>query len=262
MKVLAAVTFFFLICGLLFIFGIMKKTRRNTLAKACDIIDNVGSLCSTHITRNDFLTLMGEGHRKQVEVLPRFTTTGWLLLQLPLDLKIALVKEYHQTKSASETSPEKDAALVEFDSEESRPGMTWITGSRAELALREWLLDALAKWSRIPVLEHKATYGVRTYKHGSKLTPHTDRYLTHVISAIIHVEKREVRQEWPLHVVPHDASHVQSLFLTDTADCLFYESATVPHGRLEPLDGEEYSNLFAHFMPRGWDKEAKRIMTQ
>ena len=30
---------------------------------------------------------------------------------------------------------------------------------------------------------------------------------------------------------------------------VLYESATVPHGRQFPLDGEYYDNLFVHFFP-------------
>jgi hypothetical protein len=36
----------------------------------------------------------------------------------------------------------------------------------------------------------------------------------------------------------------------------------VPHGRLTPLEGEEYSNLFLHFSPPGWSAEAESRMNQ
>jgi len=214
----------------------------------------------TNISRADFLALMGEEHRRQVEVLPKFTATGCLFLNTPKELKQRIVEEYRKKRSMSTTSAEKDAALVEFSSEEQRPKLTWITGSGAELDLRKWMVGALEQWSGISRLNHSATYGVRSYQKGSKLATHTDRYRSHVISAIIHVEHKGMVKDWPLHVLPHGASHAQAVFFSEEEDCLFYESCTVPHGRLEALDGEEYSNIFLHFMPDDWEKKAERLM--
>lgn len=214
----------------------------------------------TNISRADFLALMGEEHRRQAEVLPKFTATGCLFLKTPKDLKRRIVEEYRRKRSTSTTSAEKDAALVEFSSEEQRPKMTWITGSGAELDLRKWMSGALEQWSGISRLNHSATYGVRSYQKGSKLTTHTDRYRSHVISAIIHVERKGMVKDWPLHILPHRASHAQAVFFSEEDDCLFYESCTVPHGRLEALDGNEYSNIFLHFMPDDWGEKAERLM--
>lgn len=33
-------------------------------------------------------------------------------------------------------------------------------------------------------------------------------------------------------------------------EMLLYESATVPHGRMEPLNGDYFDNLFVHFYPK------------
>ena len=224
------------------------------------LTDGSVSLVPTTMTRREFLTLMGDGHRRQVQVLPRYTQLGCLCTKVPPLLKKKLSEEFQRKRSASYTSPEKDAALVEFESESVRPWMTWITDSDAEAALRSWLSIALATWSGFPRLNHTATYGVRTYRRGSKLTPHTDRYLTHAISAIVHIEKKMLATDWPLDLLPHEASNVHQVFLNDDQDCLFYESSTVPHGRLTPLEGEEYSNLFLHFSPPGWGAEAESCM--
>lgn len=203
---------------------------------------------------------MSETHRKQVEVLPRYTEFGYLLLKIPPEIKGPLVREYFSKRSSS--SHETDAAMVEFSSEDSRPRMTWITGSSSELILRAWLKEALSKWiGDASELEHTSTYGVRSYLRGSKLTPHTDRYMTHVISAIIQIDRVNMKEDWPLHVLPHRSPQVSSISLSEGEnDCLFYESCTVPHGRLTPLDADEYSNLFVHFMPRDWKDEAHKLM--
>jgi len=259
----ATVSFILLACILLSVrHMIRRRSLRNYWGSSWHASEGSASFVSTTMTRSEFLTLMGDMHRQQVQILPRYTASGCLCAKVPPTLKQGLVREYLRKRAGSHTSPETDAALVEFQSESARPGMTWITGSDAEAALRSWLSAALATWCGLPRLDHTATYGVRTYKQGSRLTPHTDRYLTHAISAIIHIEKKLVTTDWPLEVLPHEASHVHQVFLTDDLDCLFYESATVPHGRLQPLEGEEYSNLFVHFSPPGWSSKAEKLMNQ
>ena len=259
----ATASLVFLTCVVILVsYFFRRKSQRNYCGSSWTMTEGSVSLFPTKMTRREFVTLMGDGHRRQVQVLPRYTALGCLCTKVPPVLKKRLVDEYHRKRSASHTAPEKDAALVEFESESVRPWMTWITDSDAEAALRSWLSEALATWCGLPRLDHTATYGVRTYRQGSKLTPHTDRYLTHVISAIIHIEKKMTKTDWPLDLLPHDASNVHQIFLNDDQDCLFYESSTVPHGRLKPLEGEEYSNLFVHFSPPGWSAEAERLMTQ
>lgn len=45
-------------------------------------------------------------------------------------------------------------------------------------------------------------------------------------------------------------------------EMLLYESARVPHGRMEPLDGNYFDNLFVHFRPkRKWYDEDFEIDT-
>jgi len=242
---------------------VYMRTRRSLMnyrGMAWRVSDGSDSLSLTSMSRGMFLGLMGDAHRRQVHVLPRYTVTGCLCTRVPPDVKKSIVSEYHRKRSNADVSPETDAALVEFDSEEKRPCMTWVTGSDAEITLRSWLSSALSLWCGVPHLDHTATYGVRTYRRGSKLTPHTDRHLTHAISAIIHIEKKMLVKDWPLEILPHDAPHVHQVFLSDEMDCLFYESATVPHGRLEPLDADEYSNLFVHFRPPGWSADASLLM--
>ena len=38
--------------------------------------------------------------------------------------------------------------------------------------------------------------------------------------------------------------------LLEPGEMIFYESATLKHGRPEPLSGEYYSNIFCHYMPK------------
>ena len=34
---------------------------------------------------------------------------------------------------------------------------------------------------------------------------------------------------------------------------ILYESASLPHGRPYPLNGEKFVNAFVHYRPKGWD---------
>jgi hypothetical protein len=204
------------------------------------------------------LAFLSDEHLRQTRVLPRLTHEGGLATKLPAALKAALVQEFHRRRGSRQR--EADPALVTFSSEALRPEMTWLTASRAETDVRSWLQKALAQWCKLPKLEHQATYGVRTYKRGSTLQPHVDRFSTHVVSAIVHVASAGLRSDWPLELLPHEASHVQEVFFGGDVDCLFYESAVVPHGRSKSLDGDEYSNIFFHFCPPGWQETAVASM--
>jgi len=207
------------------------------------------------------LAYLSEEHLKQTVVLPRLTALGVFPTLLPGALKAALLEEFRLRRRAeAHTNVEADPALVAFSSEAARPEMTWLTGSQAEAAMRTWLAAALAQWCGARRLDHEATYGVRTYKRGSKLQPHVDRFATHVVSAIVHLRSEALQAPWPLEVLPHDAAYAHAAVFDAGTDCIFYESATVPHGRLQPLDGEEYSNLFFHFSPPGWREAAAEKM--
>jgi hypothetical protein len=204
------------------------------------------------------MAALSDEHRMQMRLLPRFTCQGFWATKLAPHLRAALVEEFRMRRKAAQR--EADPALVSFSSEMQRPEMTWLTASQAETSARAWLQTELCRWSNLPSLKHQVTYGARTYKRGSTLQPRTDRFMTHVISAIVHVASEGLRADWALQLLPHDASDVQEVFLGGDIDCLFYESAVVPHGRLKPLDGDEYSNLFFHFSPAEWQETATQRM--
>ena len=104
---------------------------------------------------------------------------------------------------------------------------------------------------------------------------------THVISAILNVGQ-DVEEDWPLFVkVKHlfvwlndlaakplfiwkmikrivsislslkDHDGEDHSIMMSPGDIIWYESASVIHGRPYPLRGRSYDNVFAHFKPRG-----------
>ena len=69
-----------------------------------------------------------------------------------------------------------------------------------------------------------------------------------MISAILNLGQ-DVEEDWPLFVRPHSGE--DEAVLMRPGDMVWYESASVIHGRQWPLRGASYDNLFVHFKPRG-----------
>ena len=97
-------------------------------------------------------------------------------------------------------------------------------------------------------LEHTSTYGIRRYTQGSWLISHTDRFRTHVISAILNIGQA-VRREWPLFILDNEGLGHQVVLAP--GELVWYESARLLHGRPELLEGDHYDNLFVHYRPTG-----------
>jgi prolyl 4-hydroxylase len=78
-----------------------------------------------------------------------------------------------------------------------------------------------------------SVYGIRVYKNQSLLAPHVDR-LPLVSSVIINIDQ-DVDEDWPLEVYEHQG--VAHNITMKPGDIIYYESATVIHGRPFPLKG-------------------------
>ena len=113
--------------------------------------------------------------------------------------------------------------------------------------MRRGLQPLAEDWAGVR-LHHTATYGVRRYTNGSRLTSHVDSLNTHVISAIINLGQ-SLTEPWPLYIKDNEGAE-QSVVL-DPGEMVWYESARAVHGRPRPLSGEYYDNLFIHFSPAG-----------
>lgn len=120
------------------------------------------------------------------------------------------------------------------------------------LEIREWLRPLLEEWSGVDLEPACIVYGIRTYHRGSVCSMHTDSDTTHIISAIYHVDQLGLEEPWHLTVNGHDGEYHK--IVGEPRDIIFYESATVPHGRREPLNGTQFANIFFHFMPVGWQE--------
>jgi prolyl 4-hydroxylase len=87
-------------------------------------------------------------------------------------------------------------------------------------------------------------YGIRSYKRGAILEPHTDTLMTHHVSSIIIVDK-QVDEDWALDIQDHDGEWHK--IYAEPGDMILYESAICKHGRKEPLNGEFYRNFYTHY---------------
>ncbi|XP_023323633.1 uncharacterized protein LOC111697758 [Eurytemora carolleeae] len=114
--------------------------------------------------------------------------------------------------------------------------------------LDEFLRPIVEEWSETK-LEFSETYGVRRYKHGARLALHVDKIETHIISVILNLSQN-VSTPWDLFILNSDRE--VNRILLHPGEMILFESARLPHGRQDPLDGESYDNLFLHFRPVGW----------
>ncbi len=104
-----------------------------------------------------------------------------------------------------------------------------------------------------------AVYGLRVYRHGQTLLPHTDSLETHVISSIVHIA-HDTGEPWPLWI--KDLQGNEHEVVLEEGEMLLYESARCPHARPEPLDGSAYCSLFVHYRPVGWDVDYWTLIEQ
>lgn len=97
---------------------------------------------------------------------------------------------------------------------------------------------------------------MRRYEDGARLLTHVDREPTHATSLIVNIAQKAIRKPWNIEVYDFaDRLHEVEM---NPGDIVYYESARCLHGRMQPLEGAYYVNLFAHYRPIGdslWSKK-------
>jgi len=84
---------------------------------------------------------------------------------------------------------------------------------------------------------------------------HVDRLSTHVVSSVLQITQ-DVDVPWPIQL---DVDGRREEIVLEAGQMLLYEGATTPHGRVTPLEGREFVNLFLHYRPADWDWSAESI---
>lgn len=87
---------------------------------------------------------------------------------------------------------------------------------------------------------------------GARLLTHVDREETHAASLIVNIAQESIRQPWAVEI--YDFANRLHEITMDPGDIVYYESARCLHGRMKPLEGAFYVNLFAHYRPKGGDR--------
>jgi hypothetical protein len=108
--------------------------------------------------------------------------------------------------------------------------------------------DMVAKWigGDIP-LENTDIYGIRRYEDGARLLTHVDREATHAVSMIVNIDQVGMREPWMVEI--YDFGGRLHEVEMSPGEVVYYESAKALHGRMKPLQGTSYSNLFTHYRP-------------
>ena len=175
-------------------------------------------------------------------LLPIYTKEGFKKIQIPEWLHEDIVNYLDANYLSSE--PEVSDAIGTFISSE----FTSVPARMVELD--EDIRDEISR-SMLPILEHwaqrklelTALYGIREYRRGATLKMHVDKIETHHVSAIVNVYQ-QVNTDWPLHIYDHKGT-LHKVYM-QPGEAILYESASLMHGRPEPLNGLSYANFFIH----------------
>ncbi len=183
--------------------------------------------------------------------LPTFTEDGFAVVETPKAIHDALAQVYSDglTGAYDETS---DPVYLTA----GNPRFIDIGNLGYEIGAE--LKETHEAWARIP-LELSAAYGIRTYRRGNKLRRHVDRFETHVISSVVHID-HEAEVPWALTVEDHHG--VVHEVCLEPGQMLLYESAVCAHARPVPFEGDHYGSLFLHYKPvTGWNFTKDEVLT-
>eukprot|EP01038_Epipyxis_sp_PR26KG_P004435 gene4435-6274_t len=190
-------------------------------------------------------TLQSEWHRSH-SVVRTFTELGFNRGRLPHDLWGSISAYYYNNRNNKvlEEWGGKGVFVNWWEADCFFIPMPW------ELK-RYWqsrLKDLVEQWSGVE-LELTDIYGMRRYEEGARLLTHVDREHTHAASLIINVAQGNIRKPW--HIEVYDFADRLHEIEMNEGDIVYYESARCLHGRMQPLEGGFYVNLFAHYRPIG-----------
>lgn len=181
--------------------------------------------------------------------IPAVTDSGFKVVKIPSDLygRIKSFYDYGRMNAIPEFDPanksEHLAQVIKSNKTYYPTEMIPLTEALKDEIFRE-VQKVLEQWTKRS-LESTYCYGIRTYKRGATLIKHIDGFETRIISAILNIDQ-QVDEPWPLQIDDHmGAEH--EIFL-EPGEMALYESAVLMHGRIKPLNGDYYSNLFVHYV--------------
>ena len=197
-----------------------------------------------NVTSEVYQTFESEFQRHD-DVKRTFTELGFAKGRLPNDLWASISAFYYNNRNnkAIEAWYKKQGIYVNWwESDVYMILFPWDLSkywqARLKLLVEKWVgLD----------LELTDIYGMRQYEENARLLTHVDRTQTHAVSLIINVAQKDIRVPWAVEIYDH-ANRLHEVIM-DEGDIVYYESAKCLHGRMKPLQGAFYVNMFAHYRP-------------
>jgi len=199
----------------------------------------------------DFKRTFDNEWRRHDKVVKRYSEQGFGKGKLPPDAWGSIGAYYHNNKpSFVREQWDKSGGLFvnwwEADVDILLP--PW----KLKKSWQRMLMPQVQRWFGSEPLEPTDIYGMRRYTNGSRLIMHVDREKTHALSMIINVDQLNLREEWAVEINNHnDETHN---VVMGPGEVVYYESAACLHGRMRPLMGDGYVNLFVHYRPIGDDE--------
>mmetsp|Transcript_19232 Transcript_19232/g.19366 ORF Transcript_19232/g.19366 Transcript_19232/m.19366 type:complete len:478 (+) Transcript_19232:83-1516(+) len=182
------------------------------------------------------------------QVRRTFTEWGFQKGHLPNDVWGSIQAYYYNNRNnhVREEWETKGHAVNWWDKDAKMIGMPW--GLKGYWQTR--IQELANRWiGGLVNLENTSIYGIRRYEDGARLLAHVDRQSTHAVSCIINVAQGGLRKPWMLEIYDH-ADRLHEIEM-QPGEIVYYESARCLHGRMAPLDGGFYVNLFSHYRPLG-----------
>ena len=177
------------------------------------------------------------------QMIPSYTEVGFLKDKLDPSLLSKIQTFYNENQESLKTEIVA-GGYIETDSKQSASETIELTDDLRN-EIHTSILTKAESWSKIKLLP-TYVYGIRIYNRGAKLKPHRDREETHIIGVIINIAQ-EVEKDWPLEIEDHQGNKHQ--LTLKPGEIILYESALLDHGRPSPLEGNNFVNVFCHYMP-------------
>ena len=182
------------------------------------------------------------------EDIPAFTEEGFKKLPIPPKIYGQIYAFYANGKRQAipEFNPKDNGHLSEYivSKEVEFPTKMIPLTDEMKMVIFDGLQKTLEEWVGRKI-ERTHCYGIRTYNRGAVLKKHTDGFETRIISAIINVDQ-QVNEPWALQIDDHQG--IEHEVYLEPGEMVLYESAILRHGRVKPLNGDYYSNLFVHYI--------------
>ena len=175
-----------------------------------------------------------------------FSELGFQVGRVPDDLWSSIVSYYNNNELNfhREEWERKGVHVNWWEVDAYMIGMPW----KLKKYWQSRLMKLVEAWTGT-VLENTDIYGLRRYEHGARLLTHVDRESTHATSMIINIAQGDIKQPWAIEIYDF-AGRLHEIYM-DPGTIVYYESARCLHGRMAPLNGSYYVNLFTHYRPIG-----------